>query len=267
MDLKQQLIGLQRTIQTYLQKPMVKLREDHSSANKKLTNQMSKLIKYCKELEDMVGDRNDELDELRDQLILMDREKDRTPGALLFYSVLSNTKLVEIVINHLQSLNQVKDMMNGHEHYDFIQLKRLLELTFVGIGPIQQFIKRYQNLYKKWSLNRTKLFVDRKLIGADADSFFICPLCSHDTRGEEGNTHPSSSAVVATPSGGGMNTTSSSFLLPSQSFSSPIGENGGTGKNGTGGVRRGTAMRGMTRGMAHSRSLNTPLTADFNKQM
>lgn len=227
---------------------MVKLQEDHSSANRKLVNQMNKLIKYCKELEDLIGDRNDELDELRDQLILMDKEKDRTPGALLFYSALSNPKFVDIITNHTQSLNQIKDMINGQDHYDFIQLKRLLESSFVGVGPIQQFIKKYQALYKKWSLTRTKLFVDRKLIGADADSFFICPLCSHDTRNEE-----KISTSLSTP----INSSSTPSL-------SPLGD---LGMNlvGKTGIRKGTAMRGVSRGMIHSRSLNTPLSENFNK--
>lgn len=236
---------------------MVRLQEDHSSANKKLVNQMNKLIKYCRELEDLIGDRNDELDELRDQLIILDREKDRTPGALLFFSALHNPKFVEVVSSHLQSLNQMKEIINGHDHYDFMQLKRLLESLFIGIGPLQQFSKKYQTLYKKWSLTRTKLFVDRKLIGADADSFFICPLCSHDSRSEEINS--SSSSATMPPSSSSAHLSSSTALLPSPSFT-----NNQFSENTKSGLRKGTAMRGVSRGMSYSRSLNAPLSDLYN---
>lgn len=212
-------------------------------ANKKLTAQLQKLVKHCEQLEDALGDTTDELEELRAQYLLLEREKDHTPGALLFFSVLSNPKLPEILATHLQSLHAVKNIVDGQEHMDYMKLKRYLEGCLLASTPLQQLLKRYQNLYKKWCQQRGKQFFDRKLIGADADAFFVCPLCSHDTRGDE--RREISSATLPSPS--------ALLLQSSQSGDFAMASPG------TGGLRKGTAMRGMSRGILSSRSMNAPL--------
>ncbi len=195
---------------------------------------MKKLVKHCEELEDSLIDRNDEIEELRSELIHIDQEKDRTPGALLFFSTLSNPKLIELLTTHLSTLGKIRQLFSGEEHFDYLKLKGLLDSTYLILQPLQQFIKKYSGLYQKYSLNRTKLFVDRKMIGADADSYFVCPLCNHDTRAsnEVSNILP----AITSP----LPTHSTSFEL----------------STGSKGLRKGTAMRGVSRGMVHSRSLN-----------
>jgi hypothetical protein len=236
VSLKQKLCSLQRDVRTYLHQPMVVLQEDHSAANKKLTAQLQKLIRHCEELEEALGDANDELDEMREQYILLDREKDRTPGALLFFSILSNPKLPEMLSSHLHSLHSVKEIVDGKEHYDYLTLRRHLEGCVLIATPLQQLLKRYHTLHKKWSSQRSKQFFDRKLIGADADALFVCPLCAHDPR-TEGIISPSQSRLLSSSA--------------PQSFEMALPT----------GVRKGpaTAMRGVSRGMISSRSMNAPL--------
>jgi hypothetical protein len=244
--LKQKLSSLQKDLQSYLQQPIAVLQEDRSAANKKLTAQLQKLVKHCEQLEDALGDTTDELDELKDQYLLLEREKDHTPGALLFFSVLSNPKLPEILATHLQSLHAVKNILEGQEHMDYMKLRRYLEGCLLASTPLQQLLKRYQNLHKKWCQQRGKQFFDRKLIGADADAFFICPLCSHDSRGGEERRE---SPPVALPSPSAL------LLQSSQSADFLMASPGG----GRGGLRKGTAMRGASRGILSSRSMHAPL--------
>jgi hypothetical protein len=237
--LKHKLSSLQKDIRTYLHQPMVVLQEDHSAANKKLTSQLQKLIRHCEQLEENLGDANDELEEIREQYILLDREKDRTPGALLFYSILSNPKLPEMLSTHLHSLHSVKSLIDGKEHYDYLALRRYLEGCVLAATPLQQLLNRYLSLHKKWSSQRSKQFLDRKLIVADADALFICPLCSHDSRADGTvSSSPHNRMSLSAPQ-------SFEMTLPS------------------GGVRRGlstaSAMRGVSRGMISSRSMNAPL--------
>jgi hypothetical protein len=169
-------------MKTYLHQPIVKMQDMSASATKHALMRVQRLERMCADLEDSLGDAQDEIEELRSQVIIMDQERDRTPAALWFFSALYNPKLPEVVNNHLQQLSAVKVVIDGKEHFDFMTLKRRLESCFLGLPTIQQFLKRYVNLQKKWSTNRAKLFLDRKLIGGDADSFFICPLCNTDTR-------------------------------------------------------------------------------------
>ena len=53
---------------------------------------------------------------------------------------------------------------------------------FLGLPAIQQFFKRFIGMQKKYTQSRTKMFLDRKLVGGDADGYFVCPMCSTDCR-------------------------------------------------------------------------------------
>jgi hypothetical protein len=137
---------------------------------------------------------------------------------------------------------------------DYMKLRRYLESCLLASTPLQQLLKRYQTLHKKWSQQRSKQFYDRKLIGADADAFFVCPLCSHDTRADDNisSSHSRRETPPAPPSSALLQASYSADYL----MSSP---SPGGGVGGRGGLRKGTAMRGVSRGIPSSRSMHAPL--------
>lgn len=253
--LKHKLTSLQKDIQTYLHQPMIILQQDHSTSHKKLQQQLQRLVQHCEQLEETLGDTTDELEELRDQYLLLQQEKDSTPGTLLFFSILSITKLPEILTSHITSLGHIKELINGSEHFDYMKLRKYLENSCQALPQFQQLLKKYSTLYKKWIQQRSKIFFEKKLIGANADQHFICPLCSHDNRDDIlGGATPSGLSpkfgVGGIGAGGGMKP----MLQSLQSYVYPT-----PGVGSSQGLRKGTAMKGVSRGMISSRSLNAPL--------
>mmetsp|Transcript_15807 Transcript_15807/g.23779 ORF Transcript_15807/g.23779 Transcript_15807/m.23779 type:complete len:1445 (-) Transcript_15807:140-4474(-) len=180
--LKKRLRALKKKVNLHLQQPIASMKEEDNAPNGALLHKLNTLAARCEQLEEDLGDAQDEVEELRAQCILMDRELDRTPGALFFFSALHNPKLPEIVSKHIQQLGSIKGVIDGKEHFDFMTLKHRLEAIFLGLPALSQFFKRYTGLQKKWSQTRAKLFLDKKLIGGDADKYFICPMCNVDSR-------------------------------------------------------------------------------------
>lgn len=173
---------MKKRIGAYLRRPMYVLKQETSGNNKDLQLKCQRLSSRIEELEDSLADNRDELDELREQLIQIDQRRDTTPAAMWFFSALHNPRLPDIVATHLQHMNSVKGVIEGKEHFDFLVLKRRLEACFLGVPAIQGFFKKYVSLHKKYTQTRTRLFLDRKLIGGDADGYFVCPMCNTDCR-------------------------------------------------------------------------------------
>ena len=180
----------------HLYQPMKVMKHDDDGPTvKELTRRLRRFVDRCEDLEDRLADTREELEELRVQAIHMDRERDTTPAALWFFSALHNPRLPEVVANLIQQLASVKGIVEGKEHFDFLVLKRRLESCFLGLPAIQNFLKKFSLLHKKYTQSRCKLFLDRKLIGGDADAYFVCPMCNSDCR-DKPTTAPVSQELV-----------------------------------------------------------------------
>lgn len=187
LALKKKLTEVHALLQKYLAVPIIHAETMPVSTvdTERLEQHCEMLRERCEELEEGINDIKDENEELRSELQIMDSQLDRTPGALLFYSVLHNPKLPEIVANHIQVLLGVKSTIEGNAHFDFIALKRRLEMCLHGLPAMQQFFKKYNSLHKKWAASRAKMFLDRRQIGGDADNHYVCPICNIDSRRAE----------------------------------------------------------------------------------
>ena len=186
LALKKKLDLVHALQQKYLAVPIIHAQTRPIEENNgRLQQHCDQLRERCEELEDAVDDIKDENEELRAELQIIDSQLDRTPGALLFYSVLHNPKLPEVVANHIQILLGVKSTLEGNAHFDFMALKRRLELCLHGLPAMQQFFKKYSSLHKKWAASRAKMFLDRRQIGGDADNHYVCPICNIDSRKAE----------------------------------------------------------------------------------
>ena len=180
--LKQRLSMVKKRMHHHLHRPMHVAKQDYGPDKKDLKRRLHRSATRCEDLEERLADTQDELEELRVQIISMDRERDTTPAALWFFSALHNPRLPKVVANHLQQLNALKGVADGKEHFDFLVLKQRLESCFSGVPHIQNFFKKFSALHKKYVQSRCKLFLDRKLIGGDADAYFVCPMCNTDSR-------------------------------------------------------------------------------------
>lgn len=186
LALKKKLDEVHALQQKYLAVPIIHAQTRPVVAdNGRIQQHCEMLRERCEDLEEAIHDINDENEELRAELQIMDSQLDRTPGALLFFSVLHNPKLPEVIANHIQILLGVKSTLDGTAHFDFMALKRRLELCLHGLPALQQFFKKYASLHKKWAATRAKMFLDRRQIGGDADNHYVCPICNIDSRRAE----------------------------------------------------------------------------------
>ena len=185
LALKKKLKEVHALVKKYLSEPIKHAQNMPVVDNHHLEQRCEQLQERCEDLEEAMDDIKEENEELRDELRAMDSQLDRTPGAFLFYSALHNPKLPEVISHHIQVLLSVKSTIDGHDHFDFVTLKRRLEQCMQAIPIMQQFFKKYASLHKKWSLSRGKMFLDRRQIGADADSYYVCPICNIDSRRAE----------------------------------------------------------------------------------
>lgn len=184
LQLKKKLVEVHALVQKHLSKPLFHAEQSMPATADviRLEQRCEQVQGRCEELEEAMEDMRDEADELRAELTAMDSQLDRTPGALLFYAVLNSPQLPEVVAQHIQVLLAVKSTLEGGEHFDFIVLKRRLETCLQGVPPLQAFFKKYSVLHKKWSAARSRMFLDRRQIGADADNHYVCPICNLDSR-------------------------------------------------------------------------------------
>mmetsp|Transcript_847 Transcript_847/g.1465 ORF Transcript_847/g.1465 Transcript_847/m.1465 type:complete len:1381 (+) Transcript_847:119-4261(+) len=182
LQLKKKLDEVHALMQKYLAKPVFHAQNMPVADTSGIERYCEQLKERCEDLEEAMDDIKEENEELREELTAMDSQLDRTPGALLFYAVLHSPKLPEIVANHIQVLQAVKTTVEGNEHFDFITLKRRLEKCLQGLPAMQQFLKKFNTLHKKWADARSKMFLDRRQIGADADNHYVCPICNIDSR-------------------------------------------------------------------------------------
>lgn len=201
ISLKKKLNKVLEMFKKYLSKPMIRAESAPKGDSRHLQEQCEQWQSRCQELEEAINDIQEENHELRDELTAMDSQMDRTPGAFLFYAGLCNPNLPETFSHHVQVLQSLKKTIDGSEHFDFITLKRRLQQCMTALPAMQQFFKKYSSLHKKWAVSRGRMFLDRRQIGADADSHYICPICNIDSRMAQ--TDPSSPQTHSSTSQGG----------------------------------------------------------------
>jgi hypothetical protein len=134
---------------------------------------------------------NSTIEELEEQLedskiayMRILKERDMTPGALTFYSVMSDQNAIVAVKLLNRVLNDLKGFATGNttEHIDFGVIRLKLSECMTVVPTLDRFIARYVDLYKKWMSNRMQIFTKRGLTGGTADSEYTCPICHVDSR-------------------------------------------------------------------------------------
>ncbi len=146
-----------------------------------------------------------EIEDLEQELLNVMKERDKTPGAILFFSLLHDTSFV----TGLQQLSLQLTTLKGfivHQNIDmdFMTLRKRMQVCLNLVPTVDKIIERYGVIYKQWASHRIQYFAERKLRGNAADNLTSCPLCFHDlsngshvsghNHGDQNNVHQISHA-------------------------------------------------------------------------
>lgn len=131
-------------------------------------------------LRDMLKEAEEENEELNLEVFRVMQEKDRTPAALMFFSVLQDPVTTSVLHQLSLQLTKLKAFSEGDEHLEFASLRKRLQVCISCTPTMDRLVQRYNALHKKWSVNRLASFMNKGLTGGGADSANMCPLCNND---------------------------------------------------------------------------------------
>ena len=192
------------------------------------------LLTEIEDLRQMLKDQAEEAHcdviELQQDLFEAQQKTDTTPGALLFFSTMHDPSIVENLQQMLLQVANVKRMLFGNEHVDFMTLKKRIQVCVTLCPSIEKLLDKYFQLYKKWSASRLHAFKDRNLTGGAADVQQTCPCCFQERSGDE--LQPATKLL--TNPNPPLKRTSRRMALPSNQ--PPLSGRGGGGGGGGGGA-------------------------------
>lgn len=123
-----------------------------------------------------------EIEELTTENFQLTQEKDKTPSALMFYSALYNPGLISAMQQLSHQLDSLRGIVDCSGHFDFVMLRKRLQVCLNITPVVDKFVERYSLLHKQWTKVRYHTFIVRKQSGGDADDAHVCPLCTFDWR-------------------------------------------------------------------------------------
>lgn len=154
------------------------------------------LVHMIDDLQEDVQILEEEKEDLELEMLEVVKAKDRTPDAILFFSLMHDPSFVPNLQQLCLQMKQIRGFLDYSVHMDYVMLRKRLQVCMVLTPNIDKLVEKYGLMYKQWSHFRRNWFAERNLRGGSAESFTTCPLCYHSL--VEGNT-----AAVATAGGGG----------------------------------------------------------------
>lgn len=137
----------------------------------------NKVVELTNELQGM----QEEMEEMEVELFETLQGNDKTPAALLFFSLMSDPAFVQNLQQICLQLRQLKGFVDGSQHMDFITLRKRLQVCVVCVPSVEKLLTQYGVYYKKWAVQRMNWFQTRNMVGGSAESFNYCALCFHDS--------------------------------------------------------------------------------------
>ncbi len=130
---------------------------------------------------------DEDIAELEAEVLENIQGKDKSPAALLFFTLLHDPTYIQNLQQLMIQLNQLKPFADGNmAHIDFMTLRKRIQVCIICIPGLDKMISYYSNLYNKWSQFRNNWFASRNVTGGAADCLSSCPLCY---QGFHGNTN------------------------------------------------------------------------------
>jgi hypothetical protein len=136
----------------------------------------------------------EEIEDLEMELVHVMKEKDKSPGALLFFSIMEDPAFVPNLQQLIIQFKHLRQFLDYSENMDYVTLRKRLQVCLVIMPSIDKLIEKYGRLYQQWSTFRLNWFAERKVRGSAADGMAYCPLCYNDI------TEPSEGHHLATAS-------------------------------------------------------------------
>lgn len=168
-----------------------------SQSNLNPSSNQIQLEYKIRELENELKLANEECEDLEMELMEVVKEKDKTPNAILFFSIMNqhpdiinNIQQLTLQLNHFRKVVHFKQNPNPSssspdDNYsmtmmDYPTLRRRLSIILSFSPCLEKLIHNYNNMYKAWATHRKNFFATRKLRGSTADEILSCPLCFQD---------------------------------------------------------------------------------------
>jgi hypothetical protein len=136
----------------------------------------------------------EEIEDLEMEMISLLKEKDKTPGSILFFSLLNDASFIPNLQQLLIQFKFLKQFLDYSISMDYVTLRKRLQVCLVIMPSIDKLIEKYSKLYKQWSFYRLNWFHERKIRGSASDGMHYCPLCysdlseqSEESKKEKGN--------------------------------------------------------------------------------
>ena len=92
----------------------------------------------------------DEIEELTTEVFQLTQEKDKTPGALMFYASLYNPGLIVAMQQLSQQLDNLRGIVDCSGHFDFVMLRKRLQVCLNVTPVVDKFVEKYSMLHKQW---------------------------------------------------------------------------------------------------------------------
>jgi len=123
-----------------------------------------------------------EIEDLELEMLDVVKERDKTPGAILFFSLMHEPSFVSNLQQLTLQFQSIRKFLNYDTEMDFITLRKRLQVCLVLMPGIEKLLDKYSQLYQRWSHYRLNWFAERNVRGSTADGISACPLCYNDTR-------------------------------------------------------------------------------------
>ena len=124
---------------------------------------------------------DDDIADLEEELLEMVKERDRSPSALLFFTLLHDPSFIQTLQQLVLQLSHLRPFAEGNtNHIDFVTMKKRIQVCIVCIPGVEKLLNNYNTIYSRWSTYRNNWFAARNLTGGSADSLAACPLCYND---------------------------------------------------------------------------------------
>ena len=137
---------------------------------------------YNQQLQRDLDEALEEIDDLRTEMFAIEQQKDRTPGALLFFAGLFDPNAIHAIANLIENMKNLQGIAMCKEHVDFLDLRQRILVCLTNLPPMERLLFKFNKMHSKWTKSRYDVFSSRDQAGGDADATLTCPLCAQDGR-------------------------------------------------------------------------------------
>jgi hypothetical protein len=142
------------------------------------------------DLQDQLREAEEEIEDLETELLEIVKERDKTPSAILFFSLMHDPSFVSNLQQITLQFQFIRKFLNYESDMDFMTLRKRLQVCLVLMPNVEKLLDKYAQIYQRWSYYRLNWFAERNVRGGAADGMAACPLCYNDVTTPNNPTDP-----------------------------------------------------------------------------